>query len=618
MSAAEVGWRATSSLRLRLGPHAREERAVDWEAGPWPVLVRSLAADPGGTLVEDAGRIADGELRFWGRGLRVDPHALPWRQGPFAREAAADAPWARDPKCWWELQRQQHLFPLAAGGQLAGQPAWTRLAVEQVLDWIATHPTGGPGWGSAYEAAHRLVSWACALPLAAPLASPAERAEMAAAFARSAALVRERPSRFSSANNHRLAELAGLLAFEALSVERSGWARAWGELEREVDRQTFADGGSREQAAGYFVYVLEIVWFASLLAHAVGQELGALGERAARMLEWLRAVADADGEPPPVGDDAEDRLLRVDYFAPRRAAVVAARLDALLGGAPALFPPASPAADTDSRALRDSGYVVLRGRLETESVRLVLDTGVLGFGSLAAHGHADALAVTVDVGAETLLRDAGTGSYLAAAGRDRFRLTSAHNSVCIDGEGQAQPLGPHIWGRRFGTAVEALVVGAEVEYVRVSHDGYRSRRSRAVHTRSVTYLKPDVALVLDRVTAARECTAELVWQTMPGRTLDAPGAGSALAVAASPAASRSDGTGPFSPRYTWIEDAPRATFRTAGRDIVFASALVLSRPGTVGLEVEHDDAETVVVLDAGGCLRIVERWAGGPAHVEAL
>ena len=105
---------------------------------------------------------------------------------------------------------------------------------------------------------------------------------------------------------------------------------------------------------------------------------------------------------------------------------------------------------------------------------------------------------------------------------------------------------------------------------------------------------------------------------MPGHTLEAPGAESAVAVAASPAASRRDGAGPFSSRYTWIGEAPRATFRTTGSDVVFATALALSRGEPVALELRHSGADTVVDLEAGRTrLRIVERWAGGPAAVEA-
>jgi hypothetical protein len=566
MSAREIAWRASQRVRRHPPPEVRE---IDWHGGPWPSFVRGLAVD----TTHDAERIAAGELCFWGRTATVDPHAPPWADGPFA--------WSADPKCRWELRRQQHLFPLAAGGH-------GRLCIEQLLDFLARRPAADEGAAAAYEAAHRVVGWSWALPFAAEDATPAELAQLSAALAAEASAMRTHPSLYSSANNHRLAELAGLLAFEALT-DRSGWDAVWAEFERQLVRQTFEDGGSREQASGYFLYVLEITWVAALYAQAVGRRLGRVADRAEAALEWLGATAGADGEPPPAGDDAEDRFIRIDYFRPRQASLLAARLRAALDGQPGLRPPHSSTAVTTSSILRDSGYVVMRDR----SVRLVVDVGPLGLGSLAAHGHADALSVTLDTGDETVLRDSGTGTYVPEDGRDAFRLTSAHNTVTVDGRPQAEPEGPHLWGRRFTTTVRAVVLGDELDYVRASHDGYRAR---AEHTRVVAFLKPDVVVVLDRVAATEPCTVDLTWQTMAGRTFDG-------VVAAWPEATRRDDSGPYSPRYTWVEHAPRVTFSTRGRDVVVATVLPLE--GSPEVEVRHEGMTTTV--DVGG-RQHVERW----------
>jgi hypothetical protein len=153
-------------------------------------------------------------------------------------------------------------------------------------------------------------------------------------------------------------------------------------------------------------------------------------------------------------------------------------------------------------------------------------------------------------------------------------------------------------------------LGGAVDYARASHDGYRARDARAVHTRSVTFVKPDLLLVLDRVTAEQPCVAELTWQTLPGRALDDVG----VTVAASPEASQRVEQGPFSERFTWIRDAPRTLFRSEGRDIAFATAIAFARPRP--LVLRHGAAETVVELGADPPLRVVERWTGGAAIVE--
>jgi hypothetical protein len=102
--------------------------------------------------------------------------------------------------------------------------------------------------------------------------------------------------------------------------------------------------------------------------------------------------------------------------------------------------------------------------------------------------------------------------------------------------------------------------------------------------------------VLDRVTADTARTVELHWQTMPGRAFRG-------VVVARPHATRRDGDAPFSPRYTWIESAPRTTFSARGQDVVFAT--VFSLAGTPDVELSHDGTTTTVGIDER---RLAERW----------
>ncbi|HEX6489829.1 MAG TPA: alginate lyase family protein [Gaiellaceae bacterium] len=584
MSSRELAWRASSAVAARLGPR-RRLAAPSW-SGQWPNSLRRLVETNGQAFVSDAERIAAGELELWGRRLETDPHALEWARDPFGGGA--------DRKPLWELNRQQHLFPLAAGALLADRPDWARLCSDQILAWIEQRPRRS--WESGYEAAHVLVAWAWTLPLVSHVLSDEERSRIGAAYAELTAFALERPSRYSSANNHRLAELAGLLGATAAGVELE-WEPLWAELEREVAHQTYADGGSREQAGGYFLYVLEILWVAGVFARASGRSLGGLPERLEAMVGWLEAVARVDGEPPFFGDDAEDRLLRVEYFEPRRAATIAGRVRALLAGELTLLPaPVRPA--SRSLLLPESGLAVFRAG---PAARVAVDVGELGFGSLAAHGHADALSLLLDVDCEELLRDSGTCAYAPPSSREPYRATAAHNTVVVDGRSQAEPTGPHIWGRRFTTKVEAHRLGDEFDHVRASHDGYRP----VSHARSVSFLKPGLIVVLDRLRGPSEFEATLIWQLAAGASRWL------LAVASQPRARRAEGDGPCSPRYTWCMEAPRSTWSTRGHDVVFAT--VVSLEGEPPRPILRSGEATTVEL---GALRLVERWQGAAVQVE--
>ncbi len=593
MSPAEVAWRAGTGIRLLLDGRRASGPPADLAAPGWRALVLETAERERDAVLAAAERISGGELSFWGRRIRVDPERPEWLADPLSGERWTQGAWrgtGRDPKPIWELHRQQHLVPLAAGAVLARRPDWARLVLGQALGWVERNRSqDGIAWASGYEASHRLVTWAFALPLVAEHATAGELERLSASVAEHRAFVEARPSRYSSANNHRLAELAGLLAGSALTPGAPGWDALWTELELEAVCQTYADGGSREQAAGYFLYVLEILWVCGLLARGAGRSLGRVEERLRAMVAWLAAVADAKGELPPVGDDAEDRLLRVDYLEPRRAGRIAERVAAFLGE-----PVPEPA--TTSALLSESGYAVLRAG----DARVVFDVGELGLGALAAHGHADALSVLVDA-PEPLLRDPGTGSYVD--GREEDRATASHNTVTVDGGSQAAPLGPHLWGRRFTVRVESAALAPELDYVRASHDGYRGTR----HTRSVARVGSELLVVLDRIAGERPVQAELVWN--PG-----PGLPAGPEVAADPPATKGARTGRWSPRYGWSEPAPRIAWSARGTDVVFASAVALDGAAAPELRLERRGAALSVEV-AGR--RLEENWSSPVLEVSA-
>ena len=145
--------------------------------------------------------------------------------------------------------------------------------------------------------------------------------------------------------------------------------------------------------------------------------------------------------------------------------------------------------------------------------KLLMDVGPLGYTSIAAHGHADALSLLLAIGNEYLMVDAGTYSYHShPEWRNYFRGTSAHNTACIDGQNQSVIAGPFLWSSR---AQVRLLEHHEDEYMtRISaeHDGYRRLADPVVHRRTVTLDKAQQELVVeDRFQCAAEHQVELFW-----------------------------------------------------------------------------------------------------------
>ncbi len=113
-----------------------------------------------------------------------------------------------------------------------------------------------------------------------------------------------------------------------------------------------------------------------------------------------------------------------------------------------------------SEAFPDTGLYLLQAGAAASPDRLsvTLDAGPLGYGVLAAHGHADALAVTLRIGGHDVLVDPGTYDYFThPEWRTYFRGTPAHNTVTIDDANQSEMLGPFLWGRRGGGEVYGVV-----------------------------------------------------------------------------------------------------------------------------------------------------------------
>ena len=126
----------------------------------------------------------------------------------------------------------------------------------------------------------------------------------------------------------------------------------------------------------------------------------------------------------------------------------------------------------------NGGLVVLRNDVR----RLTMDVGPLGYLSIAAHGHADALAVTLSVEGRELIVDPGTGSYYGKPHGGRCTEAPARTPrSCVDGVDQSVIGGPFYWRRHAATTVRS--VDLERGIVDAEHDGYRRLDDPVVHRR---------------------------------------------------------------------------------------------------------------------------------------
>jgi hypothetical protein len=397
-----------------------------------------------------------------------------------------------DIKYVWEINRLQFLQPLAAEVALGGDPKALALIEETIGSWHASNPPfRGLAWNSGIECALRAISLIVVASLAGDRLSNETIARIREILAAHAFWLRRFPSRFSSANNHLVAEAAGELilaiAMPELSRAFALETEARRALEAEASRQILADGMGAEQSPTYGAFTAELLLLAAIAARGSDKPLSAIvDQRLGQFARFVGWIADASGAVPAFGDDDEGRVLSLAGYEPAYAMSVARAISGYLAQTPeglvsvsshlrdAIFfaPPAPTPPPRGLATFSSGGLSVVRETRAGRDLVLALDHGPLGYLSIAAHGHADALSLLVALDGRPLLVDPGTYLYHSGgAWRDWFRGTAAHNTLSIEGADQSEISGPFNWGRKADARLDAFQDGATWQ-LRASHDGY--------------------------------------------------------------------------------------------------------------------------------------------------
>ncbi len=462
-----------------------------------------------------------------------------------------------DIKHLWEINRHLELVTLAQAWHLTRDAKYAQACKALVDSWIEQCPYPiGVNWCSSLEHAFRLSNWAFAWFLLGADQSPLFEGEAGAAFrARWLRSVFEHChfiaghfSRHSSANNHLLGEATGL--FIGATVwpmwpQSAAWrARAHAELASEALEQNFADGVNKEQAVWYHQAVAEMLLVAGLIARANGLDFeAAYWRRLEAMHEFVASIMDVGGHVPAFGDADDGVLLRLDpgaevdvfrsmlasgavLFGRAELSAKAGRLDDktrwLFGdGAQARFDalPARQATLPVRREFPEGGYYVLGAAFETpREIRIVADAGPLGYLSIAAHGHADALSFTLSAAGTAILADPGTFAYTSTREwREYFRGTSGHNTVRIDGVDQSVSGGSFLWLEHARARIERFETSAVQDRLVAVHDGYQRLADPVTHRRVFCFDREAAALILiDELLCKGAHRAEWFWHFMPG------------------------------------------------------------------------------------------------------
>lgn len=418
----------------------------------------------------------------------------------------------KEVKYVWELNRHRHFVTLAKAYFLSGEEKYAEALFHQWSDWIDKNPyMMGINWTSSLECAFRLISWTWALQFArkSDHLKPGLYLKIIYSVHQHAVYINGHLSTYSSANNHLIGEAVGLIMAGCYFPSPRSWhERGFKLVFREILRQVHKDGVTREQTTYYQRYIWDFGILAKLAAEFIDLPFSnRVFERLEKMSEFYSAIINTAGDIPHIGDDDggktfsltetyeqfyTDLLCTASLLWKRGEFKRTSRLSEetlwLLGyqSIDACNQLHAKPSEPGLTFFDRGGYAVIHLREPVER-KLVFDCGPLGLGRMAAHGHADALSVTLSVDGEKVWVDSGTYMYLGAADQRRyFRSTRAHNTVEIDGKDQSVMLGPFQWGRRARCSVEKMETGDQY-VLRARHDGYRFMRIS--HSRTVLFGK---------------------------------------------------------------------------------------------------------------------------------
>lgn len=454
-----------------------------------------------------------------------------------------------DVKFVWEVNRLQALPMAAALARHTGDAQARSFVVEMLDAWIADNPVfKGVNWASGIELALRIVNIVTALSLLGPetLDKGFYKRVMESLNAHLFWLHRY-PSKYSSANNHLISELAASYILARLAPDlpaAQGLADpSWDALMAQALCQIHEDGVGAEQSPTYTCFTLE--WI--LMAMAVAKQFGdtvpdAVAERFVAAAKVLRWMMDDDANVPRIGDDDQGRVLlsgdarEADYVAQILSSVCAQF------SAPQFAPPrceahlrqvwtgtiAADGAAPQGTAFFDAGgYSVLRHDIAGRNSMIAMDHGPLGYLSIAAHGHADALALWWHLDGQPVFVDCGTYLYHSGgAERDAFRGTALHNTLIFDGQDQSKVSGAFNWSRKAKSKRIAMAQTTDGLCVQARHDGYKSLG--VIHDRKLMLNVPDGYVVRDQLIGTPkkpDAEVSVAWHLAPELTARATGDG---------------------------------------------------------------------------------------------
>ncbi len=442
-----------------------------------------------------------------------------------------------DARTNWELNRHFQFALLAKDYAASGDARYLRELEDLFRDWNEKNPfLHGISWTSVMEAAIRCVNWIYAYGFLARADAPEKLLnELKTGILNMTEYIANHYSRYSSANNHLIVE-ACAIGHSGILFGHQPWIDlAVNILTRELPLQNEPDGVNKEQSLHYQSFYMEAM---GLMLRLLKKNSLAVPASWPDMLDKMcRYVADCMGDYGEIvvfGDDDEGKILDLAGISGPDAVYdhtchyryVLGMLSLLLdrqytdikkldcetlrwlftgdeweraAGKEKYIPP-------QYCCYRQGGNTILRSA--DRKLLIGVDHAALGFGSICAHGHADALSFQAYYAGAPVFIDPGTGIYHCdLPRRNAFRETRNHNTVCVGGKNQSEMLGAFLWGAKAQAALEDYREENGGAALVMTQNGYRP----VIHTRILRFDGRRTLTITDELSQEAEAEANLLF-----------------------------------------------------------------------------------------------------------
>lgn len=432
-----------------------------------------------------------------------------------------------DARTNWELNRHFQLALLAKDYAASGDKRYLNELRELFDDWNEKNPfLWGISWTSVMEVAIRCSNWCYAYCFLKSTDAPGNLLEeLRIGIVNMTDYIANHYSRFSSANNHLIVEAYAIGQTGILCNHKPWMKLAVDILTRELPWQNYSDGVNKELSLHYQSFYMEAMGLMMRLLIKNNYDVPSTWKpMMEKMCTYVANCMGDYGETVVFGDDDEGKILDLQgglkhyqyvlgifsYLLDRQYTDMGILQCENLNW---LFS-ADEHNDVQSKQLyrpplsvcyKEGGNTILRSK--DHRILIGIDHAALGFGSIAAHGHADALSFQIFVDGQPVFVDPGTYIYHCdLESRNAFRRTENHNTVCVNSKDQSEMLGAFLWGKKAECELISYVEDRNQVVLEVKHDGYNP----FVHLRTFKFDARARLEIADIVSGGAECELNFV------------------------------------------------------------------------------------------------------------